>query len=241
MEISQEIILEYLKENSISLTKSSSDIDRDAFLYLTHKGLMTKHAEGYATITMNGKAFLNNSYYFNPVPDTIFDWKMNIINQLKESECQLNGHGDQFDAAISELKQDGIIEQGNFGYYKTLTTKGRLFLNSGLGYNDFLSSSGYSAKTTVYNLHGGNSRIYNQSQDYSSNVINESSNNVFNQLKQVVNDNIVDNELILNLLSELEEAKGKANYLEKYKVFIANAANHMTLLSPFLPALTALI
>ena len=94
---------------------------------------------------------------------------------------------------------------------------------------------------TVYNLHGNNSRIYNHSQDRSSNIINESNNNVFNQLKQVVNDNIVDNTLLLKLLSELEEAKGKASYLEKYTAFIASAANHITLITPFIPALTALI
>ena len=241
MDISQEIIVKYLKLNSLSLTKSSNDLDRHIFLYLTHKGLMIKHNEGYASITMNGKSFINNSYYFNPVPDTVFDWKVNVVNQLKEGECMLNGDGDQFQAALSELKQDGIIEKGSFGYFKTLTTKGRLFLSSGLGYNDFLSSSGYSANTTVYNLNGGNSRIYNHSQDHSSNIINESNNNVFDQLKQVVSDNIVDSTLLLNLLSELEEAKGKASYLERYTAFIANAANHISLISPFIPALTALI
>lgn len=94
---------------------------------------------------------------------------------------------------------------------------------------------------TVYNLHGNNSRVYNHSQDHSSNIINESNNNVFNQLKQVVNDNIGENTILLTLLSEMEEAKGKPNYLDKYSAFIANAANHMTLITPFIPALTAFI
>jgi predicted transcriptional regulator len=240
MNITQETLVEYLKLQSLSLTKSSNDLERDLFLYLTHKGLMAKHNQGYASITMKGKSFLNNSYYFNPVPDTIFDWKMNIINQLKEGECMLKGDGDDFQAAKSELTQDGIIERGNAGYYNVLTTKGRLFLSSGIGYNDFLSS-GRSDTTTIYNLNGGNSRVYQHSQDNSHNIINSVDVDLFANLKQLINDKVADNTYLLTLVDEMEKSKGQTTYLEKYTTFIANAANHITLISPFIPALTAFI
>jgi len=94
---------------------------------------------------------------------------------------------------------------------------------------------------TVYNLHGNNSRVYHNSQDQSNNVMNEANDNVFSLLKQIIEDKILDNQKLLAILDELEQSKGKSGYIEKYTAFIANAANHMTLISPFIPILTALI
>jgi hypothetical protein len=98
-----------------------------------------------------------------------------------------------------------------------------------------------SNSNTVYNLHGNNSRVYHNSEDKSNNIVNESSDNLFDLLKDVIQDKISDNRKLLSLLNELEESKGKSGYLEKYTAFISNAANHITLISPFIPALTALI
>ena len=45
---------------------------------------------------------------------------------------------------------------------------------------------------------------------------------------------------LLNRLEALESAPDKITWGEKYREFIASAADHMTLLAPFLPALTSL-
>jgi hypothetical protein len=94
---------------------------------------------------------------------------------------------------------------------------------------------------TVYNLHGNNSRVYHNSQDQSNNVVNEANADVFKVLTELINDKVSDNTQLLSLLYEMEQAKGQSGYFAKYTAFIANAANHMTLIAPYIPALTAFL
>jgi hypothetical protein len=42
-------------------------------------------------------------------------------------------------------------------------------------------------------------------------------------------------------LNELEAAKGSGNFLEKYQGFISAVANHITIVAPFIPALTQML
>jgi hypothetical protein len=46
---------------------------------------------------------------------------------------------------------------------------------------------------------------------------------------------------MLDRLDALKAAEGKPTFGERYREFVASAADHMTLLAPFLPALTALL
>jgi hypothetical protein len=39
----------------------------------------------------------------------------------------------------------------------------------------------------------------------------------------------------------MKEAAGKPSFKDRYKEFMAQAANHMTILTPFLPMLTNLL
>lgn len=43
---------------------------------------------------------------------------------------------------------------------------------------------------------------------------------------------------LLSLVDEMEDAQGTDRFRERYKEFVATAADHMTLLIPFLHALT---
>lgn len=43
---------------------------------------------------------------------------------------------------------------------------------------------------------------------------------------------------LLAAVNELETTRGSSRYTENYKSFMQAAANHMTVLAPFLPALT---
>ena len=243
MYIEQEILIKYLKQQFFSITESSDDLEKDVFLYLTDKGLMRKRIrkEGYASITIEGKAFLVNSDYFNPIPDSVYDWKMNIINQLKSDRQRVKGQGKDFQRALLELKIDGIIEQGNFSNCNKLTTKGWQFLDSELSYSDYLKYYDTPPSNIVNNITGQNGRKYRHSQNYYTSTENIRSESLFVSLKLMISEKIYNNTELLKLVNELEQNIEQSDYIGKYKAFIANAANHMTLIGPFIPALTALI
>lgn len=137
----QERIVEYLNSKHLSLSKDSTDEDRAMFEFLIKHRLMSEIKKNdYASITNDGQSFLSSAYYFDPVPLNVYDWKMNIIDQLKGGQAILKGDGSLHIQAHNELKQDGIIEQVGTSYSKTLTSKGRRFIESGLSYNDFLNN-----------------------------------------------------------------------------------------------------
>ena len=95
----------------------------------------------------------------------------------------------------------------------------------------------------VYNLHGTHARVNVQSQDNSVNVSHQTEN-VFADMRQLIQTQVADDaerQQILDRLAELEAAKGTGTFLTKYQSFIASAANHMTLLAPFIPALTQML
>lgn len=100
------------------------------------------------------------------------------------------------------------------------------------------------APQVIYNLTGPNARINVQSVDASSNVVGVDSDELFEKLRTTIAEHISDeihvNQLI-GKLNELEQAKGKATFIQRYQEFIALAANHVTLLAPYIPALTQLL
>jgi hypothetical protein len=96
---------------------------------------------------------------------------------------------------------------------------------------------------TVYNL-GDNSRVNINSKDSSVNIINMNSKNLFTEIKSTVKSEVENNsekEKLLNKIDELEKAQNSSNFPQKYAEFMALAANHATILSPFLPALGQLL
>ena len=93
----------------------------------------------------------------------------------------------------------------------------------------------------TYNVSGNNVRIYNNSIDHSNNTINHNNEKVFDEIKTLIIERLDGNNLLLDNLNELQLAKGGNSYLEKYKKFISCAADHMTLIGPFIPTLTAFI
>ena len=97
---------------------------------------------------------------------------------------------------------------------------------------------------STFNLQGPHSRVNIQSQDNSINISHQITENVFADMRQVIQTHIQNDEeqrQILNKLDELESAKGTASFLQKYQDFIASAANHMSLLAQFIPALTQIL
>lgn len=70
------------------------------------------------------------------------------------------------------------------------------------------------------------------------------SNDLFVQLENAVQQQIGDEELkseLLRLVSEMQAKKETADYIRPYQRFMTSAANHMTVFAPFLPALAELL
>ena len=97
---------------------------------------------------------------------------------------------------------------------------------------------------TVIHLHGHNSRVNVNSTDNSSNTVMMSSEQVFETLKQEIGSKVQDASKqaeILQKLAQLEQEQSSPTAFQRYSEFIAVAADHMTVLAPFIPALTEIV
>ena len=97
---------------------------------------------------------------------------------------------------------------------------------------------------TIYNVRGANPRVSVNSFDASVNVVTTSTTSVFQRIKQAINDTVSDRDRRAELLrhvEDMERAQGTPSFLERYQALIAMAADHLTLLTPFLPALTDML
>ena len=93
----------------------------------------------------------------------------------------------------------------------------------------------------VYNLIGPNTRVNIQSKDSSTNILNVEPADLFQNLRTTLGDSISDSELVARLVGHvdrMETAAGTKDFSDRYKEFIGSAAQHITLVGPFLPALT---
>ncbi len=92
-------------------------------------------------------------------------------------------------------------------------------------------------------FHGPNARINLDSTDNSTNIASVSHDSLFVQIKEKASSIADETERqdVLTRLDELEKARGSAGFMQAYQNFIASAANHMTLLAPFMPLLGQLV
>ena len=96
----------------------------------------------------------------------------------------------------------------------------------------------------VYNLIGPNARVNIQSSDLSTNVVSVESAVLFDNLREAIQKSSLDSTVAQELLQNvnaMQSAAGTKTFGGRYKEFIAVAADHMTLVAPFLPALTQLL
>ncbi len=94
----------------------------------------------------------------------------------------------------------------------------------------------------IYNATGPNSRINISSVDQSQNIYKDSEE-LFNRIKDTIK-TITDEKVkkeSLSLLNELKNSQGSPNFLMYYQNFISTIADYMSIMGPFIPALTKLI
>jgi hypothetical protein len=93
-----------------------------------------------------------------------------------------------------------------------------------------------------YEVSGPNARINVQSQDYSTNTVNDPSQ-MFSNLRYVVDNALAEAERapIREAVNQMESTYGTATFLTSYTKFLSIAADHLTVFAPFLPALAQLL
>ncbi|WP_026826971.1 hypothetical protein [Exiguobacterium artemiae] len=100
------------------------------------------------------------------------------------------------------------------------------------------------AQSIVYNLNGANTRVNNHSTDHSMNVVNASNHEVFDEIKKILSENVNDQDELRELrilVNNMESTQNTSAFTQAYQKFVTSAANHITILTPFIPALTQMI
>jgi hypothetical protein len=100
------------------------------------------------------------------------------------------------------------------------------------------------AGPTIYNISGPNARVNINSVDLSANVIDLTSDALFQELRAAITNGIADaarREVVLSAVGSMEVEQGKKTFAARYREFVAVAADHMALIGPFIPALTQLL
>jgi hypothetical protein len=96
-----------------------------------------------------------------------------------------------------------------------------------------------------YHVTGENSRINIGSTDNSSNIVNSAGDaELFAGLRKAIENHVEDEKqraLILARIADMEATQKTPDFTAKYQAFIQQAANHMTIVTPFIPALTQLL
>ncbi len=101
-----------------------------------------------------------------------------------------------------------------------------------------------SSPTTNYYVQGENARVNVNSTDNSLNVVMGSKEEFFSTLQQRIESGVPEGDekrKVLDALTALGESHGKPSFAQRYTDFIAAAANHITVIVPFVPALTEML
>jgi hypothetical protein len=101
------------------------------------------------------------------------------------------------------------------------------------------------SKSMVFNIGDISAgRVNLNSTDNSINISDVSFEKFFDDMSMTLKNKISDKEnldLLLKELNELKKSVNTPNYKQKYNDFIQVAANHMTIIAPFIPALSKLL
>lgn len=98
-------------------------------------------------------------------------------------------------------------------------------------------------KSHVISVHGNNARVNVNSTDNSNNMVISHEDDLFKVLAAEVERHVVDGSernALLAAIDSMKDAQGKEQLLNGYQRLVAAAANHMTLIAPFLPSLAKL-
>ena len=107
-----------------------------------------------------------------------------------------------------------------------------------------LMAKKHNSPTTNYYVQGENARVNVNSTDQSVNIVMKSTEEFFGAIRQRIESGVPDGDekrKIIDSLTALQESHGKPSFAQRYTEFIAMAADHMALLTPFIPQLTEML
>ena len=87
---------------------------------------------------------------------------------------------------------------------------------------------------------GTNARVTIQSNDSSTNISNAT--NIFSEIRSALETDGMSFEKLIEIdtrLAEMQAAKDKSSFAKAYQSFIGVVADHIGIVAPFLPAITA--
>lgn len=96
----------------------------------------------------------------------------------------------------------------------------------------------------TYYLYGTNSRVNHHSSDHSHNTVQIDASNLFARVEQVLTQAVSNQEELQALqrqLAQMQAMRGQSTFAQSYVEFMSLAADHLTVLTPFLPALAQLL
>lgn len=99
-------------------------------------------------------------------------------------------------------------------------------------------------QSVITHITGHNARVNINSTDQSSNSVVENAPEVFSLLVTALATGIADaaeRGRAVEAVKAMQDSYGTTTFKQRYVDFIAGCANHMTIISPFLPALTELL
>ena len=182
---------------------------RSALTIVSPEGEVRAHVEGIVTKNLV----------------VIDDSKVVVLSGDEIRRTLPNGQEEVFSVIDPVFYDDG---PGDFGphYQVSIQRKGMFAPKSGGHY--------------AVHVSGPNSRVNISSHDQSVNIVHEGT--VFDDLKNALARGISDEleqDKLLRLAEELSAQRKKAGFADAYQRFIAAAANHMTIIGPFIPLLAA--
>lgn len=171
------------------------------------------------------------------------------IEQLVPSTF-IQMHGKVWDAYDSATSRDVAIVKGSSISAVLLQPQQVLGKLDAMNQDDDFPQSpapqpaAASQSVTVYNPHGAHSRVNVQSTDSSVNVSNLTETQVFSGIRGALTAGIPDEReraVVIEKLDHLEQALHTRTFLQKYQDFINSVASHITIIMPFIPALTQML
>jgi len=181
---------------------------------------------------------------------------------LLKQNCCLDNQASavDFDLALKDLETETLIRTGPLLPYENRPGS-TVFVMGIISRREFayLTEAGYKAARETQavkkqsfettHLHISESHFHNSpigigSQVHQSIEMTLGNPSVFMDLRRVVDEGDIKNDERTKLhegIAAMEKARDTPGFVDRYKDFIALAANHMTIIAPLLPALTALL
>lgn len=175
-----------------------------------------------------------------------------VRGQLSSKKNEILVHGDQNVISVEDVLvrtlTNGVVER--YGVLDVMYQKGYgddLPAVSHVKYRKEgakLPSLSAAASHVTYNVTGSNARINVQSQDSSTNVVNVTVERLFTDLGNAISKApLADEEKtsVLQAVQDMQAAQGTEGFGSAFQRFMSLASNCMTVVTPFLPAITQLL